>query len=745
MEDPDPRHGTAPPFTETWYRTHKKGAIRRAGPELTSERLGVLPGNLEILVVSVVETPRGRRGRLVTGGWVSVDVLLPLDGSGAPSPPPPPPPRGETGSWSDWVTTLTRTLSGGTREASASKVDLARTARARLTAIGVARRRPSKDAYRTSATVLDLKAATRYYEYLDDDEKERLDEMADTMWTERVPSAAPAEVPAASGDGSWASPTDALRSLAEYLGGAGGRAPPEAPSADLARTLSESDRLSQRRGAARAALSGHEALAWRVSQDAPVAAYLGRAASAAVARRESCNGDDVEAMELVASLRRCGALSDREPLGGVRCAGWAPRISGLRSKSRLMLRRFVNVDRAHRAARDRGDVEDRRSRRAASLRRIAEADADAASSDDDSEEERGAPRGPAAAAAYAKPRPAWPARIAITSSRDVADRYAAASKNRLRPASLKRSVARRIWCVSDLHVDVGENMRWLRKLPARPSDAVIVAGDVCACVALFREAMEALKAKFADVFFVPGNHDLWIEPGGAALDCSVRKLFQLLYICDELGVLTTPALLADGALVVPLFSWYDAAFGSRGGGGGGDDSARKLAKNFDALCAWPAFLRGGPGPASPAIDALLTSLNARHLEVARRVAPNVLVSFSHFVPRASLFPGFRCFLPVMGSSRLSDQIDALHPHVHCFGHSHLDVDDVIDGTRFVQNAVGLPSERAVLDAVAPILVYDADWACRDLAEPPAAEAAAPLTATQLAFLEVSPVPSRRKL
>jgi len=125
------------------------------------------------------------------------------------------------------------------------------------------------------------------------------------------------------------------------------------------------------------------------------------------------------------------------------------------------------------------------------------------------------------------------------------------------------------------------------------------------------------------------------------------------------------------------------------------------------------------------------------------------VSYSHFVPHAALFPGFTCFLPVMGSPTLRRQLAALAPDVHVFGHSHIDVDDVIDGTRFVQNAVGQPTERAALDAVRPVLIYDADWVDRDLAPdaPPAPgdDDDAALTATQRAFLETSPPPPRRSL
>ena len=38
------------------------------------------------------------------------------------------------------------------------------------------------------------------------------------------------------------------------------------------------------------------------------------------------------------------------------------------------------------------------------------------------------------------------------------------------------------------------------------------------------------------------------------------KLIALLDICDELGVDTAPAEVAEGVFVVPLFSWYSSTF-----------------------------------------------------------------------------------------------------------------------------------------------------------------------------------------
>ena len=67
----------------------------------------------------------------------------------------------------------------------------------------------------------------------------------------------------------------------------------------------------------------------------------------------------------------------------------------------------------------------------------------------------------------------------------------------------------RIWCVSDLHIDVPLNLERCLAFEARPDDALIVAGDVCSEPLLFEKFFGDVVKKFKYVFYVPGNHDLW--------------------------------------------------------------------------------------------------------------------------------------------------------------------------------------------------------------------------------------------
>ena len=76
-----------------------------------------------------------------------------------------------------------------------------------------------------------------------------------------------------------------------------------------------------------------------------------------------------------------------------------------------------------------------------------------------------------------------------------------------------------------------------------------------------------LVAAFGTVFYVPGNHDLWVKGRGLSGGLHVRptpidslqKLDEILELCGQLGVETQPAY-ARGAIVPPLLAWYHASW-----------------------------------------------------------------------------------------------------------------------------------------------------------------------------------------
>ena len=238
----------------------------------------------------------------------------------------------------------------------------------------------------------------------------------------------------------------------------------------------------------------------------------------------------------------------------------------------------------------------------------------------------------------------------------------------------------RVFACSDLHVDYRENMRWVEAISDRSfrGDALLIAGDVTDDLEKLKDTLRLLKTKFAHVFYLPGNHDLWIRGGLKKWNVgpispltpplpppanSLVKLEQILTMCDEIGVYTSPRRLR-GVWVVPLLAWYHAGFDTEPDISGwegippiedalmdyqlvkfpagvsarkGDDTA---AKHFDVLnerLAETALrsLGGQPGADSLAAGDVTWSqrLHAQITADRRASDSHGVISFSHFLPR----------------------------------------------------------------------------------------------------------------
>ncbi len=80
---------------------------------------------------------------------------------------------------------------------------------------------------------------------------------------------------------------------------------------------------------------------------------------------------------------------------------------------------------------------------------------------------------------------------------------------------MKQSTApvARVFGFSDLHVDYRENYGWCEELSPTDfqGDVLLLAGDLTNDLAKLRAVLTMLRSKFAEVFFVPGNHDVWVR------------------------------------------------------------------------------------------------------------------------------------------------------------------------------------------------------------------------------------------
>ncbi len=246
----------------------------------------------------------------------------------------------------------------------------------------------------------------------------------------------------------------------------------------------------------------------------------------------------------------------------------------------------------------------------------------------------------------------------------------------------KAAIVLRIFAISDIHIDYMENRTWLLDLSKfdYQNDILILAGDVTDKTPLMTMAFEVLKGIFAEVLYVPGNHDLWIRRNNGG--DSLERFDLINTLADDHGIRTKP--FSCGALtIVPLLSWYDFSFGPPSA------QLKRAWMDFRA-CKWP------DGFDEDRINRHFLALNESFLNVENQS----VISFSHFLPRIDAMPSFipdyrRMIYPVLGTALLEKQIRRLKPQIHIYGHTHVNRRVEIDNTTYINNAYGYPQETLI--------------------------------------------------
>jgi predicted phosphodiesterase len=238
----------------------------------------------------------------------------------------------------------------------------------------------------------------------------------------------------------------------------------------------------------------------------------------------------------------------------------------------------------------------------------------------------------------------------------------------------------RIFAVSDLHTDFTTNWLALQQMSSQDNrrDTIIVGGDIADDLKVIEKTLRLLRANFNQVFYVPGNHELWVRNSSGD---SLEKFRQVLSLCDDLGIYTRPAR-AGQTWIVPLFSWYEPGYDADNTA---DASELEGWSDF-YFCKWP--------PEIESVSDYFLKLNEPNI----RAYDAPVVTLSHFLPHRDLLPPvsylkFKGLPLVAGSVAIDAQVRMLKSEIHVFGHSHINFDRVIDGVRYVHNAFGYPKEN----------------------------------------------------
>lgn len=268
----------------------------------------------------------------------------------------------------------------------------------------------------------------------------------------------------------------------------------------------------------------------------------------------------------------------------------------------------------------------------------------------------------------------------------------------------------RLYAISDIHLSYKHNREALDALQPHPDDSLILGGDVGERLEQLREAFEVTTRLFKQVFWVPGNHELYTLPGSRAqdnehLEEELRGEFkyqECLRVANEFGVITPEDEFVkwDGeggpCLVCPIFTLYDYSF--RPAEVRRED-ALDWAMQENVYATDEALLHPDPYETRDAWCAQLVSkTEARLHDAAARGMPLVIVN--HWPLREDLvtIPSVPRFSLWCGTTKTADWHTRFNAKVVVTGHLHVRRTDWIDGVRFEEVSWGYPRQwQAVKD------------------------------------------------
>ncbi|MDA3647906.1 metallophosphoesterase [Saccharopolyspora indica] len=255
----------------------------------------------------------------------------------------------------------------------------------------------------------------------------------------------------------------------------------------------------------------------------------------------------------------------------------------------------------------------------------------------------------------------------------------------------------RLLAVSDLHVGYADNKSIVDRIrPAAEADWLIVAGDVAEQVEAVENTLGLLSRRFAQVVWVPGNHELWTPEHDPVQARGEQRYHLLVEICRTLGVLTPedpyPVWRGVGGPVriVPLFLLYDYSF--RPPGTRTKDEALRRAYREGVVCSDEFLLHPDPHPSREAwCHARITETEAR-LTALDDELPTVLVNHYPLVRAPTDVLHHPEFAQWCGTERTADWHRRFRARCVVYGHLHIPRITHHDGVPFHEVSIGYPRE-----------------------------------------------------
>jgi 3',5'-cyclic AMP phosphodiesterase CpdA len=254
----------------------------------------------------------------------------------------------------------------------------------------------------------------------------------------------------------------------------------------------------------------------------------------------------------------------------------------------------------------------------------------------------------------------------------------------------------KLYAISDIHLGFARNRQAFAALSPHPDDWLILGGDIGETGEHLEFALRIATQRFAKVFWVPGNHDLWTASPAHDSARGEAKYRELVQLCRRYHVLTPedPFAIWPGApgphTIALLFLLYDYSFRPAYVTA---DRAVRWAMETGVLCADEELLHPDPHPSRQAWCRIRCSAAEPALQKAAAQHPLILVN--HFplrqeLVRLPLIPRFSIWC---GTKRTEDWHLRYNARVVVSGHLHVPATNWTDGVRFEEVSFGYPRQR----------------------------------------------------
>ncbi len=251
----------------------------------------------------------------------------------------------------------------------------------------------------------------------------------------------------------------------------------------------------------------------------------------------------------------------------------------------------------------------------------------------------------------------------------------------------------KLYAISDLHVGQPANRRAFAQLGEHPDDWLVLGGDLAETYDDVAFVFATARARFAKVFWVPGNHELWSLPRGS--ERGVARYERLVALCRAAGVVSPedPYVAWPGpgppCFIAPLFLLYDYSFRPAGVS---EEGALDWALDEGLLCTDEAILHPDPYPSKAAWCRARCALSAARLAALGPGCETVLIN--HFPLRYDLAgtPAIPRFSIWCGTTRTEDWHLRFRARAVVSGHLHIRATAYRDGVRFEEVSLGYPRQ-----------------------------------------------------